>query len=354
MSFKAAKNQVHLARAKSRQAINLLGEMHMLIRRSRFAVIAASIGSLALASAALAEDPKYPVGTVTLVTHSSPGGGSDVYLREMIKFLAPNMGANFGVENVKGGSGAKAIAKVATSPADGSIFYAATPAFINMSLLSHPDYSYKDIEPVVNFFLDPEVIYVRKDSKFQTLKDVIDDAKANPTKQKWGTGSPASLERQALEKFKKLTGVDVTIVTHDGGGDMMINVLNGSLDLGIGEVQEFKGQLDAGEVRIIGVFTDKRLDQFPDAPTVKESGVDMVVRKFRGLVGPKNLSPEVIKAWEEGIPKVMLDPEFQKWYKAASLIPAFMTHEEFVKFMDSVVKEQDAFFKEYGISQMDN
>jgi putative tricarboxylic transport membrane protein len=325
----------------------------MFVRASKFAVIAASVGSLAFASAAFAQDAKYPVDTVTLVTHSSPGGGSDVYLREMIKFLAPAMGTELAVENVKGGSGAKAIAKVATSPADGSIFYAATPTYINMSLLSKPEYGHDSVEPVVGIFLDPQVIYVRKDSPLTSLSQVVSEAKANPGKQKWGTGTPAALERQALEKFKKLAGVDVTIVTHDGGGDMMINVLNGSLDLGIGEVQEFKGQLDAGEVRVIGVFTDKRLPDFPDAQTAKEAGVDMEVRKFRGIVGPKGLPPEVIKAWETAIPKVMLEPEFQKWYKAANLIPAFMNHDEFTAFLGSVVREQDAFFKEYGITEVE-
>ena len=324
----------------------------MFVHARTFATIVAVVGSLAFAATASA-DEKYPVDTVTLVTHSSPGGGSDVYLREMIRFLAPVTGADFAVENVKGGSGAKAIAKVATSPADGSIFYAATPTYINMSLLSNPDHSYRDVEPVVNFFLDPQVIYVRKDSSLHSLPDIIAAAKASPGTQKWGTGSPASLERQALEKFKVLAGVDVTIITHDGGGDMMINVLNGSLDLGIGEIQEFRGQLDAGEVRIIGVFTEQRLSEFPDAKTAKEEGIDMVVNKFRGIVGPKGLSAEVIQAWEAAIPKVMEDPEFQKWYRAAALVPAYMPHDKFAPFVDGVVKEQEAFFKEYGIKTMD-
>ncbi|HJT15664.1 MAG TPA: tripartite tricarboxylate transporter substrate-binding protein, partial [Dongiaceae bacterium] len=175
----------------------------------------------------------------------------------------------------------------------------------------------------------------------------------NPGKQKWGTGTPASLERQALEEFKRKAGVDVIIVTHDGGGDMMINVLNGSLDLGVGEIQEFRGQIDAGEVRVIGVFTEERLADFPDAKTAREEGIDMVVKKFRGIVGPKGLPPEVIQAWEAAVPKVLLDPEFQKWYKAASLIPAYMNHEEFTTFMASVVREQEAFFKEYNITSAD-
>jgi tripartite-type tricarboxylate transporter receptor subunit TctC len=325
----------------------------MFVRASKFAIIASAIAGLAAASAAHAQDIKYPVSTVTMVTHSSPGGGTDVYLREMIKFLAPVMGADFAVENVRGGSGAKAIAKVATSPADGSVFYGSTPSYINMSLLSKPEFGHDSVEPVVGVFLDPQVIYVRKDSPLKSFADIIAAAKANPGTQKWGTGTPASMERQALEEFKSKAGVDVTIVTHDGGGDMMINVLNGSLDLGIGEIQEFRGQIEAGEVRVIGVFTEDRLADFPDAKTAKEEGIDMVVKKFRGIVGPKGLPPEVIKAWETAIPAVLLDPEFQKWYKAASLIPAYMTHDEFSTFMASVVREQEAFFKEYNITSAD-
>lgn len=325
----------------------------MFVRASKLAIIASAVAGLAVAGAAHAQDIKYPVDTVTLVTHSSPGGGTDVYLREMIKFLAPAMGAEFAVENVKGGSGAKAIAKVANSPADGSVFYGSTPSYINMSLLSKPEFGHDSVEPVVGVFLDPQVIYVRKDSPLTSFTDIVASAKANPGKQKWGTGTPASLERQALEEFKKKAGVDVTIVTHDGGGDMMINVLNGSLDLGIGEIQEFRGQIDAGEIRVIGVFTEDRLPDFPDAKTANEEGIDMVVKKFRGIVGPKGLPPEVIQSWEAGVTKALLDPEFQKWYKAASLIPAFMTHEEFTTFMSSVVREQEAFFKEYNITSAD-
>ena len=325
----------------------------MFVKAGKIAVMASAVAGLAFAGSAFAQDVEYPVDTVTLVTHSSPGGGSDVYLREMIKFLAPVMGTEFAVENVRGGSGAKAIAKVATSPADGSVFYAATPTYINMSLLSKPDYGHDSVEPVVGFFLDPQVIYVHKDSPLTSLAQVIAEAKANPGKQKWGTGTPAALERQALEEFKKRADVDVTIVTHDGGGDMMINVLNGSLDLGIGEIQEFRGQLDAGEVRVIGVFTEQRLAEFPDVKTAKEEGIDMVVNKFRGIVGPKGLPADVLKAWEAAIPQVMENPEFQKWYKNAALVPAFMPHDKFAPFVAGFVKEQQAFFKEYGITQME-
>ena len=182
-----------------------------------------------------------------------------------------------------------------------------------------------------------------------SLQDVVDDAKKRPGQQKWGTGTPASLERLALERFKRLADVDITVVTHDGGGDMMINVLNGSLDLGIGEIQEFRGQIDAGELKVIATFTKDRLDGFPDVKTAEEEGYDMVVNKFRGIVGPKGLPADVIAAWEQAVPQVLANPEFQEWYKARAMVPTFLNHEEDVPFVQAAIEEQDSFFTEFGL-----
>ena len=99
-------------------------------------------GALALPGIGLADPVDYPHEVVTLVTHSSPGGGSDVFLREMSKYLGKQINATFVVENVQGGSGAKAMAKLATAAPDGSIFYATTPTYIYTSLLSSPEHKY--------------------------------------------------------------------------------------------------------------------------------------------------------------------------------------------------------------------
>ena len=163
----------------------------------RFALGAAVAAAIALGGPVQAQE--YPVDTVTLVTHSSPGGGSDVFLRELSRFLTPHLGANVVVENVSGGSGASAMARLAQAPADGSIFYATTPTFIYTSLLSNPEYKYTDLEPLVNFFIDPEVIYTAADSPFKTLEDVIQFARDD--RGQWGAANPASLERQALEQL---------------------------------------------------------------------------------------------------------------------------------------------------------
>jgi putative tricarboxylic transport membrane protein len=293
----------------------------------------------------------YPKKTVTLITHSSPGSGTDVYLREMIKFLNPILGANCIVENVKGGSGAKAMAKLANSPPDGSIFYGSTQTYIDTSILSKPRYTYKDLEPVVNVFFDAEVAYVRSDSPYKTLADAVADAKAHPSQRKWGSGTPGSLDRQALEELESKTGTKAAIIPHDGGGQNLIDVLNGTLDMALGQVPALRGQLDAGKVRLIAALTEEPLPDFPKVTTAKSQGIDLVAVKFRGLAGPKNLPPEIIKAWEEAIPKVLADPGFKKWYSVRELVPAYMPHAKYVKYVDEVVKKQEAFFVKYHITK---
>ena len=289
---------------------------------------------------------KYPKSTVLLATHSSPGGGSDVFLREMAPYLSRIMGINVVVDNIAGGSGAKAMAAVARTKPDGGLLYATTPTFVYTSLLSRPPATYRELEPLVNVFFDPEVIYTAADSKFRTLRDVLDQARK--TRGRWGAANPASLERQTLERLKQKAGANAVVVTFEGGGDMLINVLNHTLDIGIGELQELRAQIDARKVRLLGVVGDTRMAQFPDVQTVKEQGIDLSVRKFRGLAGPKGTPPAVIAAWEAAIPKLLADPAYKKIYTKNGLEPGFLAHREYVAFMNDFGKQTEAFLKESG------
>ena len=312
------------------------------------AVFMALFGFAAINGAAISDDA-YPVPTVKLVTHSSPGGGSDVYLRELLPYLQPYMGATLVVENVTGGSGAKAMSFVNSSKPDGGTFYATTPTYVYTSLLSKPQATYKDLEPLVNLFNDPEVVYAAADSPLQNLQDVIAAAKAG--RGKWGAANPASLEREILEQVKAKTGANATIVTFEGGGDMQINVLNHTLDIGVGEIGEIRAQLDAKQLRLLAVFGDKRLDQYPDLKTAKEQGVDVAATKFRGLAGPKGTPPEVIAAWEAAIPKLLEDPKYKKIYTDNALQPNFMKHDDYAKFIAQFGGDTEAFLKQSGVIQ---
>jgi putative tricarboxylic transport membrane protein len=305
------------------------------------------VAHLAPGASAQAQPAPYPHKVVTLVTHSSPGGGSDIFLREMVKHLGKYIDATFIVENVSGGSGARAMSKLATSKPDGSIFYAITPTYIYTSLMSKPQHTFRDLQPLAVVFADPEVLYTRADGPYKSVKDVIENARKS--RGRFGVANPASLERQAAERLKSAAKVNAAVVSHEGGGDLMINVLNGTLDAGVGEIQELRAQLAGGKVRLLASFTDQRLVDFPDLPTVKEQGFDVVVHKFRGLAGPKGLSPEVIAVWEKALPLLLADAEYKKVYAQESLIVDFRGAAAAGKLVDDFARETEAFLKETGV-----
>jgi len=308
-----------------------------------------AFGAIASVLAQASNAPAYPVSRVTLVTHSSPGGGTDVFLREMIKYISPIMKTNMAVENIRGGSGAKAIAHVAKGPTDGSMFYGTTPTYIQTSLLSKPSVGYDGLDPMLIVFVDPEVVFTRADSPYKSLQDVMAFAKANPGKSRWGAANPASLERIGMEKLARTAGVKVPIVSHEGGGDMMIGVLNGTYDIGIGEIQELQGQLEAGKVRLLATLSEKRLAGLPQLPTAKEQGYDVVIRKFRGLASPKGVPDSIAKAWEDAARKVLELPAYKLEYQKDHLTPMLLGREAARKFIQEVAQESAADFKEMGL-----
>lgn len=289
----------------------------------------------------------YPVKLVTLVTHSTPGAGSDVVLREMIKYLERYIDTKFIVENDEGGSGAKAMARVAGAKPDGSMLYATTPTYILTSLLSKPSRTYRDLEPLVNTFTDSEVVYTRADAPYKSLNDVI--AKARASRGRWGVSNPASLERESAEQLKTNAKVNAAIVSHDGGGDMMINVLNGTLDMGVGEIDEIRAQLEGRKVRVLATFNPNRLPGFPAVPTVSELGYKVVVSKFRGLAGPKGLPPSLIKTWEQAIQRVLADPEFKKSYAEDDLVADYIPHDQYGPFIEKFAADSGNFLKTAGM-----
>ncbi|MGV6872225.1 Bug family tripartite tricarboxylate transporter substrate binding protein [Pseudochelatococcus sp. B33] len=318
------------------------------MKRKLFTALFAAISAVAFMTAPVKAD--YPVSPVKLVTHSSAGGGTDVFLRRLATQLNSIMGTNFVVENITGGGGARAMAALVSGPKDGSQIYGTTPSYIITTLLSKPQAGYSDLDPILNMFYDPQVVFVRADSPYKNLSDIIEDAQQRPGRVIAAVSTPGSLDRQVMEQFKALTKTDVVILTHDGGGDVILNVLNGTANFGIGEIAELRGQIEAGAMRVITTYTEERVPVLENVPTAREQGIDLVVRKFRGLAGPKGLAPEIVSAWEEGVQKLLEDPEFKAWYEAEGVQKAFMNQEEARAFTAEFAEEMTAFFKEYNIT----
>ena len=307
----------------------------------------ALLGLCLLTFPAAAQPVPYPQRIVTLVTHSSPGATTDVYLRELTKYLQRYIDAKFIVENDEGGSGAKAMSRVASAKPDGSVIYAATPTYVLISLLSSPARTYRDLEPVVNLFTDSEMIYVRTDSPYKTLQDVLDRAKTK--RGLWGVSNPASQDRQSAELLRRAANVNASVITHNGGADAMINVLNGTLDMALGEMAEIRAQLEGRKIRLLATFDAERLAAYPAVPTVKELGYDVVLTKFRGFAAPKGLPPAIVKIWEEAAQKIIADPEYKKLYFVENMVPHYLPHDQYQTFITQFAADTGTFLKSTGV-----
>src|SRR6185295_8656593 len=109
------------------------------------------------------------------------------------------------------------------------------------------------------------------------------------------------------------------------------------------------GQLQAGKVRLLATLSDRRLALLPDVPTVKEQGVDLVVRKFRGLAGPKGIPPEVTQALDAGLAKALEDPAYKASYTKNDLLPAFMARPEATAFTKEFAGELTQSLQQLGV-----
>ena len=191
------------------------------------------------------------------------------------------------------------------------------------------------------------MIYTAANSPFQTLEDVLN--KARNSRGLWCAANPGSMERQSLEQLKLATGLNAAVISHEGGGDLIINVLNGTLDIGVGEAQELQSQIEAGSLRILATLSDTRLAQFPEIPTVQELGYEVVVRKFRGIAAPKGLAPELILQWEQAIQSVLENPEYQASYLADNLRLNYINHSYYQGFIDDFAIETQSYLRSVGI-----
>ncbi|BCJ91261.1 exported protein [Terrihabitans soli] len=324
----------------------------------RKGVLALASGVLfALAGSAFAQDPAYPAyphKTVTLITSSGPGGGGDVFLRNLVKTLGPKWGINFVVENVPGSGGANAMRRIVEGPADGSLLYGVSTQHVVVTVLSDPPYKYTDMQPIVNVLYDSPIFFVRTESPFKTLQDVVKYAKDNPGKLKFGAGTAASIDRMVVETFKARTGLDMVVATHDSGGQLTLNVLSGAVDIGSGDAQEVQSQVEAGKIRILAAVMDKRIGNYPDVPTAKEQGVDVTATGWRGLVAKKGTPPEIAQAWEKAIQLVLEDPEYKAFYTKNNGIPAYLPAKDFDALTNKFAADMDKFFTEMGLKKKAN
>jgi tripartite-type tricarboxylate transporter receptor subunit TctC len=300
------------------------------LRRAAGAALAVA-ALLGLAGPGLAQ--QFPAKEVSIVVPYAAGGATDLVFRALAASSQKYLGRAVVVVNKPGGGGAVGFTDAAHAKPDG---YTLVTAITPITILPHQvktAFTYRDFEPIINVVQDPAMFQVRADAPWQTLQEFLDYARKNPGMITVGnSGAGGGVHLIALA-FEKAAGVKFNHIPFAGGGPSVTALLGGHVHAVSVSPPEGIAQVKAGKLRIIALFSEQRMPDFPNVATVREQGVDFAMGQWRGLAAPKGTPPEVIKALHEAFRKAMDDPAFRKNAADMSVALAYMGPAEFGKVM---------------------
>jgi putative tricarboxylic transport membrane protein len=244
---------------------------------------------------------KFLTKPIEFVCHAGVGGGSDLMARMIQTIiekekLCPQPVA---VVNRSGGGGAIAFAYVAGKRGAPHFWLTATTSFLTTPLLGKSKYNYRDFTPLVNLAYDDFFVTVRADSSYKTMKDLIEDAKKRPGDLRTGGTYAPGTDAITSHLIEKAASVRFNYIPFKSGGEAMIALLGGHLDMFYPNPGEALAQVEAKKVRILAVASEKRLAAAPNMPTLKELGINAAFQQVRSIAAPKDLPPEAVRYYEE-------------------------------------------------------
>ena len=237
---------------------------------------------------------QYPTKAVEMVIHMEAGSSPDIEGRVFAAELSKVLGKPIVPMNKPGGGGAVAYTTVHNATPDGYTIAWNSMSILTATNIGNVPFDYSGFDHVAQIMTQPMIIAVRADAKWKTIQEFIADAKANPGKFKLansGTGSSTHIVSEALTQYAGIT------VNHMPMGmvRMTTALLSGEVELNTTVSSQIIDLVKAGRVRVLLCSGDKRMDTFPDAPTMKELGYDVVLELFRGVSVPKG-TPAAVKA----------------------------------------------------------
>ncbi len=296
---------------------------------------------------------KFPEKPVTLVVHASAGGGSDIFARTLAASFEKDKiwSQPIAVENRAGGSGAVAFAYVFGKKGDPYFLLTAVTSFLTTPMLQAATvkFTYKDFTPIANFAFDEYMLMVKADSKYKTVKDIADDAKAKPKDVKVGGTQFGSADSICTYLFEKAAGVKFNYIVFNSGGEVNAALLGGHIEYAVTNPGEALELAKAGKVRLLSVFAEKRLADAPDVPTMKELGYDAVYVQNRGLVAPGGIPDADRKVLEAAMLKYTQTDTFKKYVKDNLLTTAWMDGATFGKWLDAEATRHSTILKDMGV-----
>jgi tripartite-type tricarboxylate transporter receptor subunit TctC len=287
-----------------------------ILRSHRIAAAALAVATV-MALAPASARAEYPERPVTIIACFPAGGGTDVAMRMINVQLGEALGKSVIIENRGGAGGSLGTAVVARAKPDGYTLLGCSSAFVvNPSLYAHVAYDpFKDFVPLMVIGASPNVFVVPAQSKFKTMREFLNFAKANPGKLNWTSPGAGTTPQLAGELLRIRTGVDMVHIPFAGAGPAMTAVLGGQVDMYAANYGSVSGMINGGKVRTIAVASKERWRDIPDVPTLNELGIkDAETDNFQALFAPAVTPQPVVDRLVKELTAILSRPDIKEKY----------------------------------------
>jgi tripartite-type tricarboxylate transporter receptor subunit TctC len=282
----------------------------MRLPRRRFLGLAAA--ALAL-PAAPARAQAYPNHPIRLFVGYPAGGQVDIIARLAAQALSDKLGQPIVVENKPGAGGSLGAETIVHAPPDGyTLFFGTASNAVNTTLFEKLSYDFtRDTTAISPINRIPLVLEVNPSFPAKSVAEFIAAAKDKPGAIATGSPSAGTPPFLAVELLKMMAGINVVHVPYVGENQMMTDLLGGQLMTGLGGISSSIGHIKAGKIRVLGVTTATRLDEFPDVPPIGETIPGFEASGWSGVVGPKGLPQDVVDKLYGAIKAIQADAQFR-------------------------------------------
>jgi tripartite-type tricarboxylate transporter receptor subunit TctC len=238
---------------------------------------------------------KYPIKNITMICPWAAGGGTDAILRALSAAAEKQLGVTITVENRTGGGSAIGHAAIKNARADGY-----TLGMITFELNSLPqqgliDFTYRDFDPLIRVNADAATLTVKADAPYNSVKEFVEYAKAHPGVISIGNSAPGSVWHIGAGLLANETGIQVKHIPFEGAAAAVTALAGGHIQAVSVSLSEVKSQLDAGNVKCLGIMDSKRSELYPNIPTFIDQGYNITYATWRGIALPKGVDPAIKK-----------------------------------------------------------
>jgi tripartite-type tricarboxylate transporter receptor subunit TctC len=309
----------------------------MRIGVAAIAAISAAI-VLSCVNAAPAAD-SYPTKPIRLIVTFPPGGSTDLIARTVQPQLEQRLGHPIIIDNRPGAGGTIGVDAVAKAAPDGYVIGigAAGALAVNVSLNEKLPYDpFTDLAPISGLAQSPFVLAASPSFSGNSIADVIALAKTAPRILSIGHGGNGTSMHLTAQLFNHLAGLDITLVPYRGNGPVIQDLVAGHIPLGITDIPSAISQIQARQVKVLGITSRDRFPSMPDVPTFAESGLSGYESiGWFGFVAPAGTPPEVVATLNAAIVATLRDPAMRDGIRAVGAEPMPGSPEEFGKFIRS-------------------